>query len=207
MLTFTFLSRIKWERTPFGGFGMGHGRKMIPPQTSSSLCKARRWYADLAVGWHLKVVNCANLCFRLERSWIVSLSSWTNPLPSSAQLQRRRGGGVCWFLHWPPCKVAQRFSRWFMNIYMHKLCGKLNCGKVGSDSAICFTEKKCNSIHSGWECSIVVAFLIILNVWDIKLSVLCLYEGRFCFIAVHSSSYYSSNPMVHKCFSYKTCLG
>lgn len=143
MLTFTFPSWLKWERIPFGGFGMGQGRKAIPLQTSSFLCKAWRWYADLAVGWHLKVVNCANLCFRLERSWIVRVFHHELSPPSSAQLQRGEGWGVCWFLHWPPYKVAQCFSRCFMNIYMHKLFGKwkLIFSPTGDDSAICFHQR------------------------------------------------------------------
>lgn len=143
MLTFTFSSWLKWERAPFGGTGMEKERKVIPLQTSSFLCKAWRWYADLAVGWHLKVVNCANLCFRLERSWIVSLSSWTTPPPLPHQHSCREGMGVCWFLHWPPYKVTHCFSRWFMNIYMHKLFGKwkLICSPAGDDLAICFHQR------------------------------------------------------------------
>lgn len=132
-LTFTFPSRTKWKRSPHSlSSGRDGGRKMIPPQTSSSLCKACRWYADLAVGWHLKVVNCANLCFRLERSRIVSLSSWTTPSfpapsppstpphpppPHQHSCRKGRGedvgggGAFCWFLRWPHSKVAECFFK------------------------------------------------------------------------------------------------
>lgn len=145
------------EKPPLVSSGRDGGRKMIPPQTSSSLCKACRWYADLAVGWHLKVVNCANLCFRLERSRIVSLSSWTTPSfpapsppstpphpppPHQHSCRKGRGedvgGGGVHFVGFSADHIVKSlnvFSRWFMNIYLHKLFGKwkLICSKMGDD--------------------------------------------------------------------------
>lgn len=111
-----------------------------------------------------------------------SLSSWTNP-PSSAQLQRREGG-VCWFLHWPPYKVAHHFSRWFMNIYMHKLFGKwkLICNPTGDDLAICFYQR---TQFFPFKTRMLHCFLSYIPKYlDIKLSMLLLYEGKFCFIAM-----------------------
>lgn len=141
------------NKNPIWCLWVGKVGTTLPLQSSSFLCKAWCWYADLAVGWHLKVVNCANLCFRLERSWIVSLSSWTNP---PHQHSCREGMGVCWFLHWPPYKVTHCFSRCFMNIYMHKLFGKwkLICSRWEMTWLSVFTKEH-NSPHSGRECSIV----------------------------------------------------
>lgn len=125
MLTFTFLPWLKQERATHSlAPATGRGRKMIRPQTSSFLCKPWRWYADLAVGWHLKVVNCANLCFRLERSWMVRVFHHElTPHSPWAQLQIGEGGVVGFSVD--RLIVAHRFSRWFMNIYMHKLFGKM----------------------------------------------------------------------------------
>lgn len=62
----------------------------------------------------------------MERSWIVRVfhHELTTP-PSSAQLQRRGGEGVVGFSADRLIKVAHCFSRWFMNIYMHKLFWKM----------------------------------------------------------------------------------
>lgn len=113
ILTFTFLPWLKQERAPHSvATATGRVRKMIRPQTSSFLCKPWRWYADLAVGWHLKVVNCANLCFRLERSWIVRVFHHElTPHSPLAQLQIREGvGRGCWFLRWPPYSCPPLFK-------------------------------------------------------------------------------------------------
>lgn len=127
--------------------GRDRGRKIIPRQTSSFLCKPWRWYADLAVGWHLKVVNCANLCFRLQRSWIVRVfhHELTPPPRSLLSTAADSGGRFVGFFA-DRLIVAHHFSRWFMNIYVHKLFGKwkLIFSSMGDDSAICFHwgEKK-----------------------------------------------------------------
>lgn len=118
-----------------------------------------------------------------------SLSSWTNP---PHQHSCREGRRVCWFLCWPPYKVGHCFSRWFMNIYMHKLFGKwkLICSPTGDDLAICFHQRTWFSLFKTRMLHCFPSH--IPKCLDIKLNMLFLDEGQFCFIAMRSSSYYST---------------
>lgn len=145
MLTFTFLSWLKQERSPFGWHWDGTGREIIPRQTSSFLCEPWRWYADLAVGWHLKVVNCANLCFRLERSWIVRVfhHELTPPSTFPAQHSCRLGREVCWFLRWPPYSCPPFFKVVHEYLYAQTVWKmKINLQLTGRWLGYLFSQKK-----------------------------------------------------------------
>lgn len=146
------------------------------------------------------------------RRWWVFHHDLTPPYTHPHLHSCREGMGVCWFLCWPPYKVIHCFSRWFMNIYMHKLFGKwkLICRPTGDDLALWdffffFLLPKTVNLSTG-DKTLHCCLSHTPKCLHIKLGLLCLTSGNLFYFNESSLLQHNWKEKQLSYTSYKLCL-